>query len=78
MFWLILLIALYFFSLLCAGFIFDNNGIGVSVITIALGVLPIVNSIFVISKFVFDLHNGKYSKDINDVKKLFKKDEKQQ
>lgn len=73
MFWLILIIT-YFIGMPGCGFIFSENDVEPTVLSVLIAVTPFVNFIFVIVKLISVtikyLKNGNFNKDVEHLKKV--------
>lgn len=73
MFWLILFIT-YVIGMPACGFIFDENNVEPTVLTIFIAATPFVNFAFVIVKLIGAtikyFKNGKFNKDVEYLKKV--------
>ena len=73
MFWLILFIT-YVIGMPACGFIFGENDVEPTVLTIFIAVTPFVNFAFVIVKLIAVIikyfNDGKFNKDVEHLKKL--------
>lgn len=73
MFWLILIIT-YCIGMPVCGFIFGENDVEPTVLTVLIALTPFVNFIFVMMKLISVtikyLKNGNFNKDVEHLKKV--------